>query len=102
MAAKKKTNTSASTEPPASAEAWASADNTLVTTNDTGTKNREDNSEDTSVDDLADGEFEVELLNMGVSSEDIQAMRESTRASQSAYAMLGRQQPRPVHQPQQS
>ena len=76
MAAKKKTTTSASTEANASAEARASADHALVTTtNGPGTNNCEVNSEDTSVDDLADGEFEVELLNMGVASEDIQAMR---------------------------
>ena len=58
-----------------SAEARASADNALVTTNGPGTNNHEDNNEDTSVDDLADGEFEVELLDMGITSEDIQAMR---------------------------
>jgi len=73
MATKKKTNTSASTEPPASAEARASADNALITTN--GPNNREDNNKNTSVDDLTDGEFEVELLDMGVTIEDIQAMR---------------------------
>ena len=51
-------------------------DNALVTTtNGPSTNNREDNSEDTSVDDLTDGEFEVELLDMSVTSEDIQAMR---------------------------
>ena len=75
VAAKKKTTTSASTEANASAEARASADHALVTTtNDPGTNNREDNSEDPSIDDLTDGEFEVELLDMGVASEDIQAM----------------------------
>ena len=67
MAAKKKTTTSTSTEANASAEARASADHALVTTtNGPGTNNCEVNSEDTSVDDLADGEFEVELLDMGV------------------------------------
>jgi hypothetical protein len=75
MAAKKKTTTSTSTEANASAEARASADHALVTTTNGPGTNGEDNSEDTSVDDLADGEFEVELLDMGVTSEDIQAMR---------------------------
>ena len=76
MAAKKKGNTSTSVEAAASAEARASADNALVTTtNGSGINNCEVNSEDTSVDDLANGEFEVELLDMGVASEDIQAMR---------------------------
>ena len=57
-------------------EARPSANHTLVTTtNSHDTNNREDNSGDTSVDDLADGEFEVELLDMGVAREDIQAMR---------------------------
>ena len=76
MAAKKKTNTSTSTEPPppASTEARASAGNAIVPTNAAGTNNRKDNSEDTLVDDLADGEFEVELLDMCIASEDIQAM----------------------------
>jgi len=75
MAAKKKPNPGAS-KANASIEALPSTDNALVTTtNGPSTNNREDNSEDTSVDDLADGEFEVELLNMGVASEDIQAMR---------------------------
>jgi hypothetical protein len=73
MAAKKKTNTSASTEPPVSAKVPAPA-NAIIPTN-IGNNNHEDNSEDTSVDDLADGEFEVELLDMGISREDIQAMR---------------------------
>ena len=63
VAAKKKTTTSASTEANALAEARASADHALVTTtNDPGTNNRED----PSIDDLTDGEFEVELLDMGV------------------------------------
>jgi len=51
MAAKKKTNTGTSTEAKASTEARPSANDAFVTTN-----NCEDNSEDTSVDDLADGE----------------------------------------------
>ena len=63
MAAKKKTNASASIEPP------TSTDNAIVMTNNAG------NSEDASVDHLADGEFEVELLDMGVTSKDIQAMQ---------------------------
>ena len=74
MAAKKKSNASASTEPPTSAETPAPVNNAIIPTN-TGNNNNEDNREDTLVDDLADGEFEVELLNMGVASEDIQAMR---------------------------
>ena len=72
MAANKKTNTSASTEPPVSAKVPAPA-NALIPTN-IGNNNHEDNSDDTSVDDLADGEFEVELLDMCIASEDIQAM----------------------------
>ena len=63
MAAKKKTNASASIEPP------TSTDNAIVTTNNAG------NSEDALVDHLADGEFEVELHDMGISTEGIQAMR---------------------------
>ena len=55
-------------------EARASAGNAIVPTNAAGTNNRKDNSEDTSVDDLADGEFEVELLDMCITNEDIQAM----------------------------
>ena len=75
MEAKKKTTASTSMEANASAEAQASADHALVTTtNGPGTNNGEDNNENSSVDDLADGEFEVELLDMGVASEDIQAM----------------------------
>ena len=62
MAAKKKTNASASTEPP------ASSDNAIISTN-TG------NNEDASVDHLADGEFDVKLHYMGIATEDIQAMR---------------------------
>ena len=73
MVAKKKANGSTSTEPPASAEAPAPA-NAIIPTN-TGNNNHEDNNEDTSVDDLANGEFEVELLDMGIATEDIQAMR---------------------------
>ena len=49
MAAKKTTNASASIEPP------TSTDNAIVTTNNAG------NSEDASVDHVADGELEVEL-----------------------------------------
>ena len=74
-AKKKKTTTSTSTEANTSAEAPASADHALITTTNGPGIDGEDNSEDTSVDDLADGEFEVELLDMGVASEDIQAMR---------------------------
>ena len=72
MAAKKKTNASTLTEPPASTEPPTSAANAIVPTN-AGNNNREDNSEDTLEDDLADGEFEVELLDMGIATEDIQA-----------------------------
>ena len=50
-------------EPPVSTE------NAIITTNNAG------NSEDTSVDHLADGEFEVELHDMGIPFEDIKAMR---------------------------
>ena len=76
MAAKKKTNTSTSMEANASTEARPSTDNTIVTTtNDHNTSNHEDNGEDASVDDLTEGEFKVDLLDMGIASEDIQAMR---------------------------
>ena len=91
MAAKKKTNTGTSTEAKASTEARPSANDTLVTTN-----NRENNSEDTSVDDLADEEFEVKLLDMGIATEDIQAMRridvclkERSRHSRQAATQAG-------------
>ena len=74
MAAKKKSNASASTEPPTSAETPALVNNAIIPTN-TGNNNHEDNREDTLVDDLADGEFEVKLLDMVIATEDIQSMR---------------------------
>ena len=61
MAAKKKTNASPSTKPP------ASMDNAIVITN-------AGNNEEASVDHLADREFDVELHYMGIATEDIQAM----------------------------
>jgi len=59
MAAKKKPNPGTSKEANASTEVQPSTNNTLVTTN--GNNNDEDNGENISVDDLAEGEFEVDL-----------------------------------------
>ena len=57
-------------------EARPSTDNTIITTtNDHNTSNHEDNGEDASIDDLTEGEFKVDLLDMGIASEDIKAMR---------------------------
>jgi hypothetical protein len=72
MVVKKKSNTSM--EPPTLVEGPATVNNAIIPTN-TGNNNREDNSEDTSVDDLTDGEVEVKLLDMGIMTKDIQAMR---------------------------
>jgi hypothetical protein len=70
MAAKKKPNPRAS-EANASTEAPPSTDNAVVTT---GNDNK-DHGEDLEVEDLADGDFEVELHDLGISAEDIQVMK---------------------------
>ena len=69
MAAKRKPNLGAS-KANASAEVPPSTDNTLVPTN-----NNEDQGEDHEIEDLTDGEFEVDLHNLGISAEDILAMK---------------------------
>ena len=69
MAAKRKPNPGAS-EANASAEVPPSTDNALVPKN-----NNEDQAEDHEVEDLADGEFEVDLHDLGISAEDILAMK---------------------------
>ena len=71
MAAKKKPNPSAS-EPNASTEAPPSTDNALVPSN--GNNTIDDHDEDLEVEDLADGGLEVDLHDLGISVEDIQAM----------------------------
>ena len=70
MAAKKKPNPGAS-EANASTEAPPSTDNALVPANN----DNEDQDEDLEVEDLADGEFEVDLHDLGISAEDILAMK---------------------------
>ena len=70
MAAKKKPNPSA-LEPNASTEAPPSTDNALVLANN----DNEDRGKDLEVEDLADGEFEVDLHDLGISAEDIQVMK---------------------------
>jgi hypothetical protein len=71
MAAKKKPNPGAS-EANALAEAPPSTDNALVPTNN---DNNEDQGKDLEVKDLADREFEVDLHDLGISVEDILAMK---------------------------
>ena len=66
-AAKKKPNPSAS-----EVEAPPLTDNALVPTNN---DNNEDHSEDFEVEDLADGDFEVDLHDLGISTKDIQVMK---------------------------
>ena len=70
MAAKKKPNPGAS-EANTSAEAPPSTNNALVPTNDNTSG---DQGEDFEVEDVADGDFEVELHDLGISAEDIQVM----------------------------
>ena len=60
MAAKKKPNPGTTKEANASTEVQPSTNNALVTTNGNN-NNDEDNGENISVDDLAEGEFEVDL-----------------------------------------
>ena len=80
MAAKKKPNPSAS-EPNASTEAPPSTDNALVLSNSNNTT--EDHGEDLEVKELADGDFEVDLHDLGISAEDIQVMKRiDTRLSE--------------------
>ena len=71
MVAKRKPNPGAS-EANASAEVPPSTDNALVPTNNDNNKNQ---GEDLEVEDLADGEFEVDLHDLGISAEDILAMK---------------------------
>ena len=79
MAAKKKPNPGTS-EANTSTEALPMNDNTIVATNG---DNTEDNGEDLGVEDLADGDFEVDLHDLGISTEDIQTMRRiETRLSE--------------------
>jgi len=70
MAAKKKPSPSAS-EANASTEAQPS-NNIIVPTN---AENNDDHGEDLEVEDLADGGLEVDLHDLGISVEDIQAMK---------------------------
>jgi len=70
MTAKKKPNPGAS-EANASTEAPPSTDNALVPANN----DNEDRGQDLEVEDLADGEFEVDLHDLGISAEDILAMK---------------------------
>jgi len=72
MAAKKKPNTGAS-EANASTEAPPSTNNALVATNNDN--NNEDQGKDFEVEDLTDGDFEVDLHDLGISAEDIQVMK---------------------------
>ena len=67
MAAKKKPNPGAS-EANASTEAPPSTDNALITTNN---DNNEGHGEDLEVEDLTDGDFEVDLHDLVISAEDI-------------------------------
>ena len=71
MALKKKPNPGAS-EANASTEALPSNNNTIVTTNG---DNNEDHGDDLEVEDLADGGLEVDLHDLGISAEDIRAMK---------------------------
>ena len=73
MAAKKKPNTGASEEANASTEARPLTNNALVTTNNDN--NNEDQGEDIEVEDLAEGEFEVDLHDLGITTEDVRAMK---------------------------
>jgi hypothetical protein len=91
MAAKKKPNTGDSAEANASNETPPSTNNALVTTNND--INNEDQNEDIEVEDLAEGQFEVYLHDLGFTAEDIQTMKridahltERLRHSQQAQA----------------
>jgi len=89
MTAKKKPNPGAS-ETNASAEAPPSNDNTLAP------NDNEDHGEDFEVKDLADGDFEVDLHDLGISAEDIQVMKKidahlSERLRQAQQAQAERQ-----------
>ena len=70
MAAKKKPNPGA-LEANASTEAPPLTDNALVPANN----DNEDQGEELEVEDLADGEFEVDLHDLGISTKDILAMK---------------------------
>ena len=71
MTVKKKPNPAAS-EANASTEALPSNNNIIVATNG---DNNEDHGEDLEVEDLADGGLEVDLHDLGISAEDIRAMK---------------------------
>ena len=71
MAAKKKPNIGTSEEANASTGAPPSTNDALVTTNN----NNEDQGEEFEVEDIADGDFEVDLHDLGISAEDIQVMK---------------------------
>ena len=90
MAAKKKPNPGAS-EANASTEALPSNNNIIVATNG---DNNEDHGEDLEVEDLADGGLEVDLHDLGISAEDIRAMKRidaclSERLRQAQQAQAG-------------
>ena len=87
---RKKPNPSAS-ESNASTKAPPSTDKSLVPSN--GNNTIDDHDEDLEVEDLADGNFEVDLHDLGISAEDIQVMKridtrlsECIRQSQQAQA----------------
>ena len=70
MAAKKKPNPNA-LEANTSTEAPPSTNNTLVLTNNNNNEDHADHAEDFEVEDLADGDLEVDLHDLGISAEDI-------------------------------
>ena len=73
MAEKKKLNTGASEEANASTEARPLTNNALITTNNNN--NDEDQGDDIEVEDLAEGELEVDLHDLGITAKDIQVMK---------------------------
>jgi len=75
MTAQKKPNPNA-LEANASNEAPLSTNNTLVlTNNNNNNEDHADHDEDIEVEDLADGDLEVDLHDLGISAEDIRAMK---------------------------
>ena len=75
MAAKKKPNPGTSEEANASTGVRPSMNNALITTNNENNDNDEDHGEDVSVEHLAEAEFKVDLLDLGITTKDIQAMK---------------------------
>jgi hypothetical protein len=75
MASKKKPNPGTSEEDNASTEVPPSTNNALITINNDNNNEDEDHGEDVSIEELAEGEFEVDLLDLCITTEDIQAMR---------------------------